>query len=359
MGGLKVFISPRFGEADKGEGGVRRTVEMQHRTFASVGLDIVETPEEADIIIVHIMEQPHWLRRYPDTPIVADCHGLYWAEYEWENWALKANGKVMETIRMADGVIVHSEWVAQAIRRHTMRQVYNVPHGINLAEWQPTKDNSGYVLWNKNRPDPICNPLWVFELAERLPDIKFVTTFGRDDDESFSNVEVAGRVPYEEAKAMVKAAGIYLCTTRETFGIGTLEAMAAGIPIVGYNWGGQREFLVHKESAWLSRPNDADALAEGILWALGHRQQLARKAKAVVKQFDEDKVAQTYAAALADVGARFAYRRAGPRTSIVVTAHNLEKYLPDTLDSVVAQTDDDWECIVVDDASPDKSGEIA
>ncbi len=359
MGELKVFISPRFGDTDKGEGGVRRTVEMQHRTFPGVGLDVVETPEEADVIVIHIMEQPHWLRRYPDTPIVADCHGLYWAEYDWPNWAIKANGQVMETIRMADGVIAHSEWVAQALKRHTLRDVYNVPHGVNLEEWQPTKNNAGYVVWNKNRPDPICNPLPVFELAKRLPDIKFITTFGRDDDESYPNVEVTGRVPYAEAMAMVKSAGIYLCTTRETFGIGTLEAMAAGIPIVGWNWGGQREFLTHKESAWLSTPLDHDALAEGIIWALGHRQQLARKAKAVVKQFDETVVAQAYAAALADIYTRFTHARTGPRTSIVVTAHNLEKYLPDTLDSVLEQTDKDWECIIVDDASPDRCGDIA
>ena len=356
---MKVFISPRFGDTDKGEGGIRRTVEMQHRTFAAVGLEVVETPEEADIIVVHIMEQPHWLRRYPDTPIVADCHGLYWAEYEWQHWALKANAQVMETIRQSDGVIAHSEWVAQAIRRHTMRNVYNIPHGINLEDWAPTKQNGGYVLWNKNRPDPICDPQPVFELADRLPDIKFITTFGRDDDEQYKNVEVTGRVSYEESKALVKEAGIYLCTTRETFGIGTLEAMAAGIPIVGWNWGGQREFLKHKESAWLSTPLDNDTLAEGIIWALGHRQQLARKAKQVVKQFEENKVAQMYATALTEIHERFTRRRAGPRTSIVVTAYNLEKYLPDTLDSIMNQTDLNWECIIVDDASPDRCGDIA
>lgn len=41
--------------------------------------------------------------------------------------------------------------------------------------------------------------------------------------------------------------------------------------------------------------------------------------------------------------------------SIVVPCYNQEKYLAETLDSVMAQTSDSWECIIVNDGSTDRS----
>lgn len=47
-----------------------------------------------------------------------------------------------------------------------------------------------------------------------------------------------------------------------------------------------------------------------------------------------------------------------PKISIIVPVYNVEKYLRRCLDSIVTQTFTDWECICVDDGSPDNSGEI-
>lgn len=45
--------------------------------------------------------------------------------------------------------------------------------------------------------------------------------------------------------------------------------------------------------------------------------------------------------------------------SIVVPAYNAQATLPETLDAVLAQTFDDWECVVVDDGSSDATLGIA
>ena len=48
-----------------------------------------------------------------------------------------------------------------------------------------------------------------------------------------------------------------------------------------------------------------------------------------------------------------------PKISIIIPMYNVEKYLRRCLDSVKNQTFQDWQAILVDDGSPDKSGQIA
>ena len=48
-----------------------------------------------------------------------------------------------------------------------------------------------------------------------------------------------------------------------------------------------------------------------------------------------------------------------PRVSVLIPAHNAAHILPDALASLVAQSFEDWEAVVVDDASTDSTFEVA
>lgn len=48
-----------------------------------------------------------------------------------------------------------------------------------------------------------------------------------------------------------------------------------------------------------------------------------------------------------------------PSITIVIPAHNAAGFLPSTLQSIVGQTVQDWECIIVDDGSDDRTAEVA
>lgn len=348
---LKVFIWPSFGGDDKGEGGIRRVVEAQLKHLPRFGIQIVETEEEAEVIAFHAECPPAFVNRFPDKPFVAMCHGLYWSEYDWDKWNLVANGKVMEGIRLADAVITCSDWVANSLRRHTSRPVSVIPHGVDadLWEYEPSQQ-LGYVLWNKTRPDPVCDPAPVNQVAARMPDVQFISTFGKEA----SNVKLVGKQPYEVAKRVVSRAGVYLCTTRETFGIGTLEALAAGVPIVGWNFGGQAEFIQHGVNGWLARPGDIDGLVQGIRWALDKRSEIAPACRALAEEFTWEAACEQYAKIFRETHST--KRAEGVRTSVIVTNYQLHEFLSECLESVRNQSDGDFECIIVDDASPDASG---
>ena len=52
-------------------------------------------------------------------------------------------------------------------------------------------------------------------------------------------------------------------------------------------------------------------------------------------------------------------KRALPRVTVVVPVYDVERWLPESLDSVLGQSGVDLEVVVVDDGSPDGSGAIA
>lgn len=48
-----------------------------------------------------------------------------------------------------------------------------------------------------------------------------------------------------------------------------------------------------------------------------------------------------------------------PKVTIIVPCYNQAKFLPDALDSIIAQILTNWECIIINDGSPDNTQEIA
>lgn len=346
----RVFISPNYGDSpDKGDGGIRRVVEAQRRYLPDYGVIVVDTPAEADVLALHA---GNWLNpdELQDKPVVAHCHGLYWEGYDWQKWHLHMNQDVIRTVRQADVVTAPSKWVADSLKRGMWVDAIPIYHGIYPEDWatgsRGSRDDSllQFVLWNKNRPDPICDPAPVNELAKLAPDVQFITTFGHDAP----NVEVIGTEPYLDALDRVHTATVYMATSRETFGIGTIEAMAAGVPILGWRWGGQAEFIRHTVDGWLAPPGDYASLLDGLYYCIENRTRMGAAARQnALQNFDwRDKI-EKYATIYHGLAAR----RSLPKVAVVVPYHNLADYVADTLKSVATQTFRDFVCAVVDDQS--------
>jgi len=349
---MKLHIIPSYNNPDKGDGGIRRVVEAQKKYLPSHGFEIVDSIAEADIVSTHAAETP-------DIPVgkpwIIHCHGLYWSEYEWPGWGPRVNAAVIEAMKRADAVTAPSEWVAYALKRGMWLNPTVLNHGIDPEEWEPG-ENFGYVLWNKARKDAISDPYPVNKLAEMAPNITFLTAFGRPAP----NVKLIGKKVYEEAKEDVRNAGVYLATTRETFGIGTLEAMACGVPVLGWDWAGQREIIKHGVTGYLAPVNDYSKLFEGLQWCIKNRNHIGEAARAdVLDRFTWEKAIAKYAELYKRVYEHQKALNIAPKVSIIVPSFNFAGLLPDMVKSVQNQTMQNWEMIIVDDKSTDNSLEVA
>lgn len=343
---MKLCIVPlpsTYTEDGRGSGGIWRVINAQAKWLPEYGIEIVENPDDADVINIHagnVFET--------NKPVVTTNHGMYWTgDFAWGREYWQYNASVIEALRRADVITVPSEWVAYPIRRDMRKSPVVIPHGVDFEEFRPQKEHGGYVLWAKPRVDVVCDPRPVNELAVRVPDIQFWTTFGVVTE----SVRVIGAMPYTDFQQVLDGAMLWLATARETGDIGSREAMARGIPVLGWDWGSTAELVKHKETGYLARPGDYDDLVEGLRFCLQNRDALGEAARADIEEHCQwQHIMVKYARVFRDV-----LDKTYPvDVSVVIPTYNYANFLPECLRSVEAQTfQGKMEVIVVDDFSED------
>ena len=354
---IRVLSLPHLVQMQDQAHGISRVIEAYFRYLPEFGIEMVDLGrKDHDLVVTHAGST--------GGPCdVCTLHGLYWtADYDPPAWELHINAAIVASIRNAKQVTVPSEWVAETFQRDMRFTPHIVPHGIDWADWQHTEDSGGYVLWNKNRGDIVCDPQPVIELAVRFPQVPFVTTFTPKRAMVPANVKMANQqggrrrvLPPDQMQRMVQQCGVYLATVKETFGIGILEAMASGKPVLGFAHGGILDLVEHGVNGYLARPNDYDDLAEGLTYCREHAKTLGDNGREMAKAWTWQKAC----AIVADV-----YRKAlepdPPTVSIIIPCYNKAASIDRAIQSATAQQNPALlEVIVVDDGSQDASAEIA
>lgn len=345
----KVYISPHASQVEDNNG-VGQVIHAQHRYLAQYGIDLVSDPDQADVIAAHIQQG--------DLPRVdvLHVHGLYWTgdpgSGSYQSWHHEANSRILSAARRALAITVPSAWVGECFKRDMRIVPEVIGHGIDVLTPAYNEEPGAYILWNKNRVGDVCKPDAAQALAARgLP---VVSTFGTPG----KTMQVIGVLSHPQMLDCVRRAGVYLATTKETFGIGTLEALAHGVPVLGYKWGGTAELIQHQVTGYLVEPGDIDGLAAGYAWLMERRMDLIDPCRDAARQHSWDRVMQQYADLYHHVAEQ---RRAEQhRVSVVITNHNYGQYVPSAIHSAIDQTAIPHEVIVVDDGSTDRSiSEIA
>lgn len=339
---MKVLMLPQPADFKKEESGIKRCVEAYWRIMPQFGVQWMPVnAKRYDLKVAHA-------GMTGGDCDVAILHGLYWtADYPATNWEYKSNENIVNALHHAKEVTVPSYWVAEVFQRDMRFTPHIIPHGIEWDEWQHNEECGGYVLWNKNRAFDVCSPDSMAQLARMSPDTQFITTF-KSKTIGTNNVSEMGIVPHPEMKKLVQRAAVYLSTTKETFGIGALEAMAAGVPVLGWRYGGNVELIQHGVNGYLAEPGNMDDLKAGLDYCLRYRQTLGDNGRELARGWTWENACELLWGVF-----QAAYKQPEPDVDIVVPVFNkTPDQLKRCLASTQAQTYDKIsQVIVVDDGS--------
>ena len=115
------------------------------------------------------------------------------------------------------------------------------------------------------------------------------------------NVFLAGWHEQDRLAAFLSASDvIVLPSAREQFGQALIEGMACGLPAIAARSFGPSRIVADGETGWLVPPDDADALADAIVEAVGDPAELRRRGeqaqRSVLERYSGDRMAAAVAA---------------------------------------------------------------
>jgi glycosyltransferase involved in cell wall biosynthesis len=193
-----------------------------------------------------------------------------------------------------------SAMLARSAGRTPVRTVYN---GVDVPETPacergPIVGTVGYV--SRAKGTDVFLDAAVIALQAR-PELLFehvgqARLWGDDEFDDFVD-QLAASPPLRSRASLLGRASVpdalarwelfVLASRSEAFPLSTLEAMAAGIPVIATNVGGLPEQIVHMESGVLVPPNDSRALSEWIVRVhddASLRERLAEAARERVRE---------------------------------------------------------------------------
>ncbi|NVO29167.1 glycosyltransferase [Donghicola sp. C2-DW-16] len=244
----------------------------------------------------------------------------------------------------------------RASRRAAARTALGVPDERILVM------GCGVAHWRKS-PDKFV------ETAEKVLaaglDAEFVWLGGGPDEEAcIAQAAAAGisdRVHFTgyepEVAAKLAGADIFLLSSQEDpFPLVALYAAQAGVPITCFQDAGGIAQFVQTGSGQAVPFMDVDAMADAVLLYgrdTDRRLQDGETGRTqVARQYTINAVGPMLLHALRDVAGL------PPEVSVVLPNYNYEAYLPQRLDSIIGQEFQDFELILLDDASTDGSPKL-
>ena len=257
-----------------------------------------------------------------------------------------------------------------------------IPNGVDLDDWRDVPrgrwrarlqiGRRTLVVWGKMSVSELLDPTPAIELALRRPDIVVATPLRKEMlPTAPKNFLCLGAQGYPEMQQLLADADVYLATVQENHSIQVIEALACGVPVVGYDWAGTGETLrrpgtelrelpaMKYRGGILVEPGDMDGLAGALDEALARKAELGAEGQTLAAESYQwvdlvGRLAEVYEEAL-----EMRRKDEAPgkiRASIIIPVYNKGQYVAETLRSALDQRGaPPYEVILVDDGSTDDS----
>lgn len=136
-----------------------------------------------------------------------------------------------------------------------------------------------------------------------------------------------------------------------------LKSMNMGIPCILGNTRMLDKYTELKEYLVVDSDDDSNEIADKITRAIDNKEKIIKLYQKFKKDYDQEclKLANKFLESKETIKTDKNYEKL---ISVVVPVYNVEKYLKNSLDSIIKACKDDMEILLINDGSKDKSGEI-
>jgi glycosyltransferase involved in cell wall biosynthesis len=174
------------------------------------------------------------------------------------------------SLQKAHRIIVYNDLTRDIIYPYNER-TYIIPTGVNPEDFQIKSDYESKVktIFATGRLDDPMKGMDVLLgachfLSEKRNDFKLLLTTDKVFEEDY--IKSTGWLEPDKVKEQLLNSDIYVMPSiwREPFGIGAIEAMACGIPVIASDGPGTRQIVLDQKTGFLVPPNDFKTLAEKI-----------------------------------------------------------------------------------------------
>lgn len=146
-----------------------------------------------------------------------------------------------------DHFIAISEEIRQRIANYYRRDAVIIHPPVDTERFEPSEMTEDYYLF-VGRLVPYRRIDVLIEAFNRMGKPLFIAGSGRDrprlEAMAKSNVKFLGYVPDSDLPDLLSRCRAFMWPGDEDFGIGPIQAMAAGRPVIAFNAGGARETVV-------------------------------------------------------------------------------------------------------------------
>jgi glycosyltransferase involved in cell wall biosynthesis len=157
--------------------------------------------------------------------------------------------------------------------QHRIKEYYNKPSTVihppvDVARFTPPPkgERSGYVMWGRHVPYKRFD--LAIQAANERGSLLTIAGVGPDTERLKSlagpTVRFVGRISDAELVRLAQSSEAFLLPNEEDFGIATVEALAAGTPVIAYKKGGSLDIIQDGETGIFFE----EQTVEGLVYAM-------------------------------------------------------------------------------------------